>query len=311
MSGIVRAGMTETRNAYRDMPSGVSELGSLANRLDDVRSANVEHHVELCAAAAAEGVQLLGLGELFPGPYFALTEEPFWRDLAEDAQEGPTITTMRAAAKEHALVLVAPIYELDSSTGRRFNTAVVIDECGEVLGKYRKTHIPAGTNERASFHETYYYERGDGQLGNGPANISKNPHFPVFQTSLGLIGIATCYDRHFAGCVRSLAANGAQIVLSPAVTFGEKSRRMWDLEFPVDAARHNLYIGGSNRRGAESPWDVEYFGASYWCGPGGRLSESSSHPNLVVADLDIDALEGGDPSGWNLPRDERPEIYSR
>lgn len=99
-------------------------------------------------------------------------------------------------------------------------------------------------------------------------------------------------------------------MLSPAVTFGEKSCRMWELEFSVDAARYSVYIGGSNRRGAEPPWDVDYFGASYWCGPCGVVPDSSSHPKLVVADLDLDALAGGDPSGWDLRRDEQPAIYS-
>ena len=80
----------------------------------------------------------------------------------------------------------------------------------------------------------------------------ENPFFPVFETSVARIGIATCYDRHFEGVVRSLARAGAEIVFSPAVTFGTKSRRMWDLEFPVDAARHGVFIGGSNRAGSGS-----------------------------------------------------------
>ena len=100
--------------------------------------------------------------------------------------------------------------------------------------------------------------------------------FPVFETRLVRPGIAICYDRHFEGVMSALAENGAELVLSPAVTFGAKSRRMWDLEFEVDAARHNLYIGGSNRRGVEPPWTQEYSGASYFAGPDGVVANVPS-----------------------------------
>ncbi len=310
MTRTIRVALSETCNAYRDMPANLADLPALASRLDDIRAANVAHHKDLARAAAGAGAQILGMGELFTGPYFALGRDPMWLGLAEDALEGPTITTLRETARETGLILVAPIFEHDSRSGRRFNTAVVIDETGEILGRYRKTHIPVGTNEQASFCETFYYDRSDGDLGTWPRDLSRNPFLPVFKTRLARLGVAICYDRHFEGVMSALAENGAELVLSPAVTFGAKSRRMWDLEFPVDAARHNLYIGGSNRRGVEPPWTQEYFGASYFAGPFGVLpTVVSPSPNLVIADLDLDLLHGADPSGWDLSRDRRPEIY--
>ena len=310
MSRTIRVALSETCNAYSDMPASIADLKALANRLDDIRAANVAHHVDLARAAAGAGAQVLGMGELFTGPYFALGRDPMWLGLAEDALVGPTVTTLRGTARETGLILVAPIFEHDPRSGRRFNTAVVIDEAGEILGRYRKTHIPVGTNEQASFCETFYYDRSDGDLGTWPRNVSSNPFFPVFETRLVRLGVAICYDRHFEGVMSALAENGAELVLSPAVTFGAKSRRMWDLEFPVDAARHNLYIGGSNRRGVEPPWTQEYFGASYFAGPDGVVPNVvAPTTNLVIADLDLDLLGGADPSGWDLPRDRRPDIY--
>lgn len=310
MSRTIRVALSETCNAYSDMPASLADLKALANRLDDIRAANVAHHVDLARAAAGAGAQILGMGELFTGPYFALGRDPMWLGLAEDALVGPTVTTLRGTARETGLILVAPIFEHDPLSGRRFNTAVVIDEAGEILGRYRKTHIPVGTNEQASFCETFYYDRSDGDLGTWPRNVSSNPFFPVFETRLVRLGVAICYDRHFEGVMSALAENGAELVLSPAVTFGAKSRRMWDLEFPVDAARHNLYIGGSNRRGVEPPWTQEYFGASYFAGPDGVVPNVvAPTTNLVIADLDLDLLGGADPSGWDLPRDRRPDIY--
>lgn len=308
---VVRAALTQTVNAYRDMPATVEGLPALAGRLEDVRRANVDHHLELLEVAAGQGAQVVCFGELFTGPYFALGRDPMWTALAEDAREGATVTALRAAARRLRVVVVAPIYELEPATGRRFNTAVVIDEQGDVLGTYRKTHIPRGANEQGSFHEDLYYERGDGHNALGPANVSQNPHFPVFATSVGRVGVAICYDRHFEGVVWSLAREGAELVLSPAVTFGAKSHRMWQHEFEVDAARHNVFIGGSNRKGSEPPWNQPYFGESHFVGPNGRARDVSTHANLVIADLDLGQLAAGDPSGWNLPRDIRHDIYSR
>ena len=309
MTRTVRVAMTETCNAYRGMPPTIEALGQLANHLDAVRAANVDHHVALIRAAAGLGAQVVGLGELFTAPYFALGTDPMWRGLAEDAIGGPTVTTLRQVAREVGAVIVAPIYEHDPRSGRRFNTAVVIGDDGAVLGRYRKTHIPVGANEQAAFTETFYYEASDGDLGDWPANRSTNPYFPVFETRFARIGVAICYDRHFEGVIAALATNGAEVVLSPAVTFGAKSRRMWDLEFPVDAARHRVYIAGSNRKGVELPWTQPYFGASYVAGPAGVVPTVPAPPELVIADLDLAALTGPDPSGWDLARDRRPSIY--
>lgn len=310
MTRPLRVALTETCNAYPHMPESLADLHSLAGRLDDVRDANLDHHAALIDEAARLGVQMLCMGELFAAPYFALTRDPMWRMLSEDALEGPTAQRMRPLAERHRMTLVAPIYEEDPRTGRYFNTAVVFGPDGAVLGRYRKTHIPEGTNEQGSFTETAYYERSDGQLGDWPANVSKNPYFPVFQTPLVRLGILICYDRHFPDAVQAVAQNGAELILCPAVTFGAKSRRMWDLEFPTDAARHNVFFGGSNRRGVEKPWNQEYFGQSYFVGPNGALPRlPGTPPELVVADLDLDERVRPDPSGWNLPRDQRPDIY--
>lgn len=288
---LVRAALTQTCNAYSGMPYRIEDLGDLQGRLEEIRRANVAHHLELMGAAQARGVQVICFGELFPAPYFALGTDPMWLGLAE-AVEGKTIDEIRQAARRCSMVVVAPIFEQDGE--HRFNTAVVIDERGEVLGKFRKAHIPYGGNEQGSFHENFYYER---------SNL--DPLFPVFSTSLGVLGVSICYDRHFSYVVPGLARAGAELIFCPAVTFGAKSQRLWHHEFPTDAARFNVFLGGSNRKGSERPWNQPYFGESYFVGPNGPCQNLSDHPNLIVADLDLTTLREADPSGWNLPRDAR------
>lgn len=302
MSRLVTLALAETKNAFADMPERLDELPRLAGKMEAIRAANVAHHVELTRAAADRGAQVIGFGELFPGPYFAGTKDPMWLELAEDAETGPTVTELRALAESTRMIIVAPIYELDGRTGRRFNTAVVIDERGDVLGRYRKTHIPHGKNEQGEFSERFYY---------GAADDSLPEHFPVFETRIGRLGVAICYDRHFEGVMRTLKQNGAELVFSPAVTFGQKSEHLWELEFEVDAARNHLFIAGSNRLGAEPPWNVHYFGKSHVVGPNGRIPADRSVPGLVLSTIDLDELSRPDPSGWTLERDRRPDIYGR
>jgi beta-ureidopropionase len=312
VSRVVRVALTQTKNVYPDMPATVADLGRLAPRLESVRRANVEHHLGLMEDARERQAQIICFGELFTSPFFALRRDPMWRAMAEDALTGPTVTELRGAARELSLIVVAPIYELDARTGKRFDTAVVIDERGDILGTYRKTHLPGGPDELGDRVEGSHYERSDGKNHTTVANVSKNPFFPVFQTSLCRVGVALSHDRHVEGVVSSLAREGAELVFSPAITYGSKARRLWHLEFSVEAARHNLFIAGSNRRGAEPPWNQPFFGESYIVGPNGLLEDQSARADLVIADVDLAALRREESTaGWKLPRDGRQDIFTR
>lgn len=311
MSDSVRVALTETRDMSTCLPRRAAELKDLDPALlETIRRENVEHHIDLAEAAANMGVQVICFGEMFTGPYFATRFDEVFLGMAECARTGPTVRTLQKVARDLNMVIVAPIYELEASTGLRYNTAVVIDADGDWLGCYRKTHIPVGQNDKGQFKETLYFGRSLGDMDNdGPTNISTNPYYPVFATAAGNIGVMICYDRHFEGVVRALSTQGAQLIFCPAVTFGTKSERMWEAEFATDASRHNVFIGGSNRKGSERPWNQPFFGRSYFVGPNGRLADLSERPELIVADVDLGALERPDPAGWNIARDIREEIY--
>ena len=303
----IRAALTQTRNVYTPMPDSVGDLNSVAPYLESIRRANVEHHIGLIEQARDRGAGVVGLGELFTAPYFALRRDPVWLGMAEDARSGPTVTSIRETAKRLEMVIVAPIYE--QAADGRFNTAVVIDSDGRVCGRHRKCHIPWGTNEQGGFDERFYYQPSNGAPFAEGRSTGGNPYLGVFETGVGRLGVATCYDRHFEGVMSGLARGGAEIVFSPAVTFGEKSRRLWQMEFEVEAVRHGLFIGGSNRFGVEPPWNQHYFGESHFVGPNGRLEDRSDVSNLVISDIDLEVLRRPDPAGWDIRGDTRPEIY--
>lgn len=330
-------GMTQTCSRSDWLPSHLTTSHALLQHLanatpealvaffDQIRSLNVAHHIELLRKShRARPLDVVCFGELFTAPYFASSTEAdlpllrchasHWRGLAEDAATGPTVRALQAVAVELDTAIVAPIFELDASQSPPccYNTAVVIDSDGQLLGKYRKNHIPQGANEAGAFVEQLFYQRSDGRSfswdrATGSTHFG---HFPVFKLKKGLtIGVLICYDRHFQGCFSKLAAQGAQLVFCPSITFGHKSQWMWPMEFSVEAVRHRLFVGGSNRIGAEPPWHQAFFGQSFFVGPDGPLDDLHLHPEVLATAIQLETLTQLDPAGWHLQTDSRPEIF--
>jgi len=105
-----------------------------------------------------------------------------------------------------------------------------------------------------------------------------------------------------------LENGGAQIVFSPAVTFGKTSRKAWDHEFPTEAIRHGFFIGGSNRKGQEFNDGPVFFGEGYFVGTDGyKLPNISIFDNLIISDINLDTLKN-DNSGWNLKLNQRVDL---
>jgi N-carbamoylputrescine amidase len=256
----------------------------------------IDKHIKLIKQAADQGAQVTCLQEIFYGPYFCAEQDTRWYEIAEQIPDGPTIKLMQELAKEHKMILVVPIYEVDM-TGVYYNTAAVIDENGEYLGKYRKHHIP---HCNPGFWEKFYFK---------PGNLG----FPVFETSAGKIGVYICYDRHFPEGARELGLNGAEIVFNPSATVAGLSEYLWKLEQPAHAVANQFYVGAINRVGTEAPWDIgEFYGQSYFCNPRGQImvEGSRNQDEVVIADLDLDMIEEVR-NTWQFFRDRRPESYTQ
>jgi beta-ureidopropionase len=309
MSKVIRAALVQTKSVI-SLKCNSQHLGP--EQVEEIRDANIEHNLRLVGIAEKQGSQIVCLNELFTAPYFAISNkvEGQWMLFAEHAENGATATALKQHTINSSIVIVAPIYEQDQS-GKKYNTTIVV-EGGAVIGKYRKSHIPHGKNEQGTFTEGYYYRASD-ELGQNERYEQAQGHdfFPVFQTSIGRVGIATCFDRHFSYVWDYLKAGGAQIVFSPAVTFGEVSQRMWKHEFPTEAVRNRMFIGGSNKKGNEFLGGPIYFGESYFTGPdGGMLHNTSPIQELVISDLDI-SLTDSDASGWDLKKHRRSFVTAQ
>jgi beta-ureidopropionase len=253
----------------------------------------IEKHEGFARQAAEQGAQVMCFQELFNDAYFCQVQEEVHMDSAEAIPDGPTIQRMMALAKETGMVLVVPIYEKEDD-GFLYNTAAVIERDGTYLGKYRKTHIP----HVGGFWEKFYFRPG-------------NMGYPIFDTSVGRIGVYTCYDRHFPEGWRALGLAGAKIVFNPSATSRGLSMYLWNLEQPAAAVANEYFIGAINRVGKEPFGTNDFYGSSYFVNPRGQIvgdQASDTEEELVVRDLDLDMLEEVR-KVWAFYRDRRPDAY--
>ncbi|MEX1079964.1 MAG: nitrilase-related carbon-nitrogen hydrolase [Homoserinimonas sp.] len=278
MTNIVRAAITQT-----------TWTGDKESMLDK--------HEQFARQAAADGAQVICFQELFYGPYFGITEDKKYYAYAE-AADGPIVQRFAALAKELNLVTILPIYEEDMP-GVYYNTTVVVDSDGTILGKYRKHHLP----HLEKFWEKFYFR---------PGNLG----YPVFNTAVGPIGTYICYDRHFPEGWRELGLNGAQIVFNPNATKPGLSNRLWEVEGPAAAVANGYFVLQPNRVGREDneygEEAVDFYGTSQVIDPRGNFvgeRGSSSDEEILIRDLEMDMVRQMR-DDWQFYRDRRPDSYT-
>lgn len=247
----------------------------------------------LVRAAAADGAQIVLLQEVFSLHQFQFMEmgpEPF--KLAETL-DGPTVQRMRALAKDLSVVL--PINIFEKANHAYFNTNVIIDADGSVLGRYRKSHIPLGL---PGCYEKVYSNLGD-------------TGFQTFQTAYGAIGAAVCWDQWFPESARIMALKGAEILLYPSA-IGSDCHDHWETVMRGHAAANIMPLVCSNRVGTEigALGQVTYFGQAFIAGPKGDVrgranAQSTTH---IVETFDLDEIREMR-AHWGLFRDRRPDLY--
>ena len=154
------------------------------------RDANIARAEKLIRAAAAKGARVILIQELFESPYFCKDHNPKHFDLARPLEGHPTVEHFRALARELGVVLPVSLFERAGNAF--FNSLVMVDADGAVLGHYRKSHIPEGPG----YHEKFYFSPGD-------------TGFKVFDTKIAKLGVAICWDQWFPEASRSMALLGA------------------------------------------------------------------------------------------------------
>jgi N-carbamoylputrescine amidase len=272
--------------------------------MSDDLAANVATAERLVRAAASDGAQVVLIPELFEGPYFCIDQLPEHFARARTLDGHPTIEHFREVAAELDIVLPLSVYERAGQA--TFNTVVVVDAGGAVLGSYRKSHIPDGPG----YTEKYYFNPGD-------------TGFRVWATKHATIGVGICWDQWFPESARCMALLGAEVLLYPTAIGSEPPDPSWDSSghwqrvmqghaganlMPLVAAnRTGLEVGAAGAAGARS---ITFYGSSFIAdNTGAKVAEAGREGEAVIAaTFDLDAL-ATTRHAWGLFRDRRPDLY--
>ncbi|MBU2710817.1 N-carbamoylputrescine amidase [Zooshikella harenae] len=262
-------------------------------------SENVEHASTLVKAAAQQDAQVILLPELFVGHYFCKEQKPEFFKQAQSAQNSDLLKHMSKLAKQHKVVL--PISFFERAGQSYFNSLVMIDASGEIMGIYRKSHIPDGPG----YQEKFYFSPGD-------------TGFKVWATQYGSLGVGICWDQWFPEAARVMVLQGAEVLLYPTAIGDEPqdptldSQAHWQRTMQGHSAANMVPVIAANRVGQEpaTSFSSTYYGSSFITGYTGEVLAQADrvqeHTVITTVDLDEAALAR---QSWGLFRDRRPELY--
>jgi N-carbamoylputrescine amidase len=267
---------------------------------DDIE-ANLDKIEGQVREAARRGAQLVVLQELFEGVYFCMDADRRHDVRARPLADHPTVARMAALARETGVVLPVSLFERDGS--RLFNTLVMIDADGAVLGHYRKSHIP----DSSGYSEKFYFAEGD-------------TGFRVFDTAAGRIGAGICWDQWFPEAARAMVLMGAEVLIYPTAIGSEPSSPGWDSRdhwqrvMQGHAGANLTPVIAANRIGVETgeTCSVTFYGSSFIADhTGAKLAEADRvSEGVITAALDLDAIAEARRS-WGVFRDRRPDLYGQ
>jgi N-carbamoylputrescine amidase len=244
-------------------------------------------------AAAGAGAQIVLPGEMFSSREFQFMEmDPAPFKLAE-TMGGPTVSHMRALARDLSIVIPTNIFE--RANNAFYNTNVIIDADGSIRGHYRKSHIPLGL---PGCYEKVYSNPGD-------------TGFLAFDTAYGRIGAAVCWDQWFPEAARIMALKGAEILFYPSA-IGSDCHDHWQTVMRGHAAANIVPLVCSNRVGLEKGTlgEVTFFGQAFIAGPRGEVVQSADKTSemFVAHTFDLEEIRELR-AHWGLFRDRRPDLY--
>jgi N-carbamoylputrescine amidase len=263
--------------------------------------ANIDKTIALIRDAAAKGAQIILPSELFQGQYFCTTQDESWFATAFPALEHPCVTQLVPVAKELGVVIPVSIYERDGP--RYYNSVVIIDADGDILGTYRKSHIPDGPG----YQEKYYFRPGD-------------TGFKVWDTKYAKIGVGICWDQWYPEAARAMALLGAEILFYPTAIGTEPHDGTldtcgpWRRAMQGHAVSNIMPIVASNRTGIEEGLGdhQSFYGSSFIADHRGDFvgDMNRTDEGVIVNTFDLDFLDTHR-AAWGFFRDRRPDLYAK
>lgn len=294
----------------RNVRVAAAQLGPIQK--SDDRPRVVHRMLELMHQAAEARADLvvypeLALTTFFPRWYhedIAATDPWFEREMP-----GPATAPLFEVAQKAGMAMTFGYAEL-TPEGRRFNTSILVDRTGSIVGKYRKVHLPGHQDfdpTRAHQHlEKRYFEPGD--LG-----------FPVFRSLGGILGMCICNDRRWPETYRVMGLKGVELITlgfnTPSVNGhraneGQEMRTFHHkLSVQAGAYQNSTWVVAVAKAGMEDGHPL--FGCSIIVDPDGRIVAQSQTEadELLVHDCDLDQTRFGKDTIFDFARHRRPEHY--
>ena len=274
-------------------------LGVIQTSYGEDMAANIARTAEFVRQAAAQGAQVILPSELFQGPYFCVTQEERWFATAHPWREHPCVTALAPLAAELGVVIPISIYEREGP--HYYNSLVMADADGSLLGVYRKSHIPDGPG----YQEKYYFRPGD-------------TGFKVWDTRHGRIGVGICWDQWFPEAARAMAAAGAEVLMYPTAIGSEPhdssldTRDPWRRAMQGHAVSNVIPVAAANRIGHEpgGGGGQSFYGSSFIADHRGDLAAELDREaqGVLTATFDLDFLHTHR-AAWGFFRDRRTDLY--
>jgi len=263
--------------------------------------ANIEKTETLISEAAQQGAQVILPPELFQGIYFPTRQDPKWFATAFALNEHPAVFALQKLAA--ALKIVIPISFFEKDGPRHYNSVAIADADGEILGVYRKSHIPDGPG----YQEKYYFRPGD-------------TGFKAWKARAGMIGVGICWDQWYPEAARAMVLKGAEVLFYPTAIGSEPydasldTHKQWQRAMQGHAVANAVPIVAANRIGVEDNDGTtqSFYGHSFIADHRGKLVArlADNEEGVLVASFDLDEIARYR-AEWGFFRDRRTDLYAK
>jgi N-carbamoylputrescine amidase len=264
-------------------------------------AANIAKIEGFVREAGKRGAQIVLAPELFQSIYFPTKQAPKWFELAKPASEHPSVRALQKLAKELGIIIPISFFEKDGP--RYYNSVAIADAGGEILGLYRKSHIPDGPG----YQEKYYFRPGD-------------TGFKAWKTRAGTIGVGICWDQWYPEAARAMMLQGAEILLYPTAIGSEPydlsldTHARWQRAMQGHAVANAVPVVAANRLGVEQNDGAtqSYYGHSFIADHTGELAASfgDKEEGVLIQSFDLAETERYR-AEWGFFRDRRTDLYAK
>ncbi|MFM9853545.1 MAG: N-carbamoylputrescine amidase [Sphingomonadaceae bacterium] len=251
----------------------------------------------LVREAAHHGARIILPPELFEGPYFCQEQHERHFASAAPVAEHASVRAMQALAAELQVYIPCSFFEADGQ--HHYNSLAMIDDAGQIMGVYRKSHIPDGPG----YTEKYYFRPG-------------NSGFKVWDTRYGKVGVGICWDQWYPETARAMMLMGADILMFPTAIGDEPAAeeldtsRLWQRAMVGHSVSNVVPVVASNRVGTEGA--MSFYGHSFITNERGDkvVEYGAEESGVLVAEFDL-ALVRKHRAAFGFFRDRRPDLYGR